>query len=98
MTVNSISVVTARSDSSVVTRRHKHCSQEPAFNASKLYVAKDSTGHSGNCGVPRGATTDLHVMSLSNYKLRTNCLTLFNGVKAFLSVAKRHFSSVCVEF
>ena len=42
------------------------------FNISTLCVDEDSTGHSGMCGVPQGATNDLHMMSLSNCKLCTN--------------------------
>jgi len=70
---NSISVSTAHSDSSVLTRRQKQCAQKPntnIFNVSTFCEAKDCTGQSGMCGEPQGATTHLHEMWLSNCELR----------------------------
>ena len=67
-------------------------------NISTLCVAKDSTGHSGMCGVPQGATNDLHVMSLSNCELCTNCIKLFNGVDVVLSVGERNCFSLSDDF
>jgi len=46
---------------------------------------KEFTGHSRKCGVPKGATKDLHVMWLRICELRTNCQNLINGVTAVIS-------------
>jgi len=55
-------------------------------------------GHSGKCRVPQGATTDLHVISLSNCELRTDRLNLSKDVNAVLSVGERNWSSFWEEF
>lgn len=47
--------------------------------------------------MPQGATTDLHVMSLGNCKLRTDRLNLFKGVNAVLSGGERNCFSLCEE-
>ena len=67
----------------------KHTNIDP-FNLLILCVTKGFTDHSGKGRGPQGATTDLHVISLSSCELRTNrlagCHTLPNGVTAFLAV------------
>ena len=84
ISINRVFVTTAHSDSSVLMRCHKQCAQEinSNTNVSTFCVAKGPTVHSGKCGLPQGATTNLHVMSASNCKLHINRLNLFKNIHA----------------
>jgi len=92
--VNRVYVTSAHSDWSVLMRCHKQCAQElhtNTFNVSTFCVAKDSTGHSGKCGLPQGATGDLHLMLVSSCELHSNHLNLFKSIHAILSVGEHNF-------